>query len=133
MVFSESKLKSCSLHRWVLIWFNGHAFPWNRTKIQPVNQKRYSIRKEDKAIHAIRTSPRGISVKNHELLYLSTADVEKVGLPMKSIVDAVEDVFREKGEGRTEMPPKPGIHPVKDSFIHAMPAYVASMRAAGMK
>jgi len=52
---------------------------------------------------------------------------------MKSIVKAVEDVFLEKGEGRTEMPPKPGIHPMKDSFIHAMPAYVASMKAAGMK
>jgi len=72
-------------------------------------------------------------VKSHELLYLSTADVEKVDLPMKIIVKAVEDVFREKGEGRTEMPPKPGIHPVKDSFIHAMPAYVATMKAAGMK
>jgi ornithine cyclodeaminase/alanine dehydrogenase len=31
------------------------------------------------------------------------------------------------------MPPKPGIHPVKDSFIHAMPAYVAAMKAAGVK
>ena len=72
-------------------------------------------------------------MKSHELLYLSTADVEKVDLPMKIIVKAVEDVFREKGEGRTEMPPKPGIHPVKDSFIHAMPAYVATMKAAGMK
>jgi len=75
----------------------------------------------------------GITVKRRELLYLSTEDVERVGLPMKDIVRAVEDVFREKGEGRTEMPPKPGIHPVKDSFIHAMPAYVPSMKAAGMK
>ena len=72
-------------------------------------------------------------MKSHELLYLSTADVESVNLPMKSIVKAVEDVFREKGRGRTEMPPKPGIHTMKDSFIHAMPAYVASMEAAGMK
>jgi ornithine cyclodeaminase/alanine dehydrogenase-like protein (mu-crystallin family) len=72
-------------------------------------------------------------MKSNELLYLSNADVESVGLPMKSIVKAVEDVFREKGEGRTEMPPKPGIHTMEDSFIHAMPAYVASMKAAGMK
>jgi len=70
---------------------------------------------------------------NHELLYLSRENVEQVGLPMKSIVKVVEDVFREKGEGRTEMPPKPGIHPAEDSFIHAMPAYVATMKAAGMK
>lgn len=69
----------------------------------------------------------------HELLYLSRQDVEAVGLPMEEVVDAVEAVFREKGEGRVEMPPKPGIHPVQDSFIHAMPAYVPGMRAAGMK
>jgi len=68
-----------------------------------------------------------------EVLYLSRGDVEKVGLPMAGVVEAVEAVFREKGEGRIEMPPKPGIHPVVDSFIHAMPAYVPGMGAAGMK
>ncbi len=68
-----------------------------------------------------------------EFLYLSRQDVESVGLPMAGVIEAVETVFREKGEGRTEMPPKPGIHPVADSFIHAMPAYVPGMEAAGMK
>ncbi len=68
-----------------------------------------------------------------EVLYLSREDVESVGLPMAGVIDAVEAVFREKGEGNVEMPPKPGIHPVADSFIHAMPAYVPGMQAAGMK
>jgi ornithine cyclodeaminase/alanine dehydrogenase len=68
-----------------------------------------------------------------ELLYLSRADVEKVGLPMAEIIAAVEEVFREKGEGRVEMPPKPGIHPAPDAFLHAMPALVASAGAAGIK
>ncbi len=68
-----------------------------------------------------------------EVLYLSRDDVESVGLEMAVVVDAVESVFREKGEGRLEMPPKPGIHPVQDSFIHAMPAYVPGMGAAGVK
>jgi ornithine cyclodeaminase/alanine dehydrogenase len=68
-----------------------------------------------------------------EVLYLSRGDVEAAGLEMSVVVDAVEAVFREKGEGRVEMPPKPGIHPVQDSFIHAMPAYVPGMRAAGVK
>jgi ornithine cyclodeaminase/alanine dehydrogenase len=31
------------------------------------------------------------------------------------------------------MPPKPGIHPREDAFIHAMPALLRGMRAAGMK
>lgn len=68
-----------------------------------------------------------------ELLYLSRADVEKVGLPMPEIIAAVEAVFREKGEGRVEMPAKIGIHPTPDDFLHAMPAYVASPRTAGIK
>lgn len=31
------------------------------------------------------------------------------------------------------MPPKPGIHPRPDAFIHAMPAYIPSAEAAGVK
>jgi len=31
------------------------------------------------------------------------------------------------------MPPKPGIHPRPDAFIHAMPAYVKEIEAAGLK
>jgi ornithine cyclodeaminase/alanine dehydrogenase len=68
-----------------------------------------------------------------ELLYLSRAEVEKVNLPMAEIIAAVEAVFREKGEGRVEMPAKIGIHPAPDDFLHAMPAYVASPSAAGIK
>jgi ornithine cyclodeaminase/alanine dehydrogenase len=52
---------------------------------------------------------------------------------MAEIIAALNDMFREKGEGRVEMPPKPGIHTRKDAFIHAMPAYIPSMKAAGMK
>jgi len=68
-----------------------------------------------------------------ELLFLSRKDVEDVGLTMKEIIDAVEDVFREKGLGRVEMPPKPGIHPKGDAFIHAMPAYIPRLKSAGIK
>ncbi len=68
-----------------------------------------------------------------ELLYLSTKDVERVGLPIADVIDAVEASFAEKGRGGAEMPPKPGIHPMQDAFIHAMPAYLRSTRVAGMK
>jgi len=68
-----------------------------------------------------------------KMLYLSREDVERVGLPMAKIIDALDNMFREKGEGRVEMPPKPGIHTSKDAFIHAMPAYIPSLKAAGMK
>lgn len=68
-----------------------------------------------------------------QLRYLSYDDVSSVGMTMGEVIQAVEDVFREKGEGRVEMPPKPGIHTMPDAFIHAMPAYVPSIKAAGMK
>jgi len=67
------------------------------------------------------------------VLYLSTKDIEEVSLSMAEIIDVVEKAFREKGEGRVEMPPKPGIHPKADAFIHAMPAFIPKMKAAGMK
>ncbi len=67
------------------------------------------------------------------VLYLSRKDVEKVNISMPDIIDALNKMFREKGEGRVEMPPKPGTHTRPDAFIHAMPAYIPVMNAAGVK
>lgn len=66
-------------------------------------------------------------------LYLSRQDVEALNLPMAEIIAALDAMFKEKGAGQTEMPPKPGIHTRPDAFIHAMPAYIPSLAAAGMK
>jgi len=68
-----------------------------------------------------------------ELLYLSRADVEAVALDMPAMIGLLETAFREKGEGRVEMPPKPGIHTQPDAFIHAMPAHIPGLHAAGIK
>lgn len=70
--------------------------------------------------------------ENH-ILYLSRADVERVDLPMKEIIALLERAFVEKGNGRVEMPPKPGIHTMPDAFVHAMPAFIRSMQSAGIK
>lgn len=71
---------------------------------------------------------------SNQLLYLSREDVIKTGITMADIIDALEVAFREKGEGHTEMPPKPGIHPGgDDNFIHAMPAYIPALKSAGIK
>jgi ornithine cyclodeaminase/alanine dehydrogenase len=67
------------------------------------------------------------------MLYLSKKDVEKVDLPMAEIIRALDQGFKEKGAGKVEMPPKPGIHTMPDAFIHAMPASVPSVGAAGCK
>jgi len=72
-------------------------------------------------------------VKTQKLLYLSKKDVEKVDLSMKEIIEALDEAFKEKGLGKIEMPPKPGIHTMPEAFIHAMPAYIPSVGSAGIK
>ena len=72
-------------------------------------------------------------MKSNEFLYLSRSDVESVDISMSKIIDSLESMFKEKGEGRVEMPPKPGIHTRNDAFIHAMPAFIPSLQSAGMK
>lgn len=68
-----------------------------------------------------------------EILYLSLKDVQSLNISMGQIVGWVEEALRLKGLGKTEMPPKPGIHTRPDAFIHAMPAYLPDLKAAGMK
>ncbi len=69
----------------------------------------------------------------NQVLYLSQADVEATGVTMREVLDALLDAFAAKGRGEVEMPPKPGIHPAPDAFIHAMPAYIPALRSAGLK
>jgi ornithine cyclodeaminase/alanine dehydrogenase len=69
----------------------------------------------------------------NKILYLSRADVEKTALDMPTILKLLEEAFGEKGRGKVEMPPKPGIHTMPDAFIHAMPAYIPSLKSAGIK
>ena len=71
--------------------------------------------------------------RGRQLLYLSKAQIEALHFSADDVRDAVEAAFLEKAGGRVEMPPKPGIHPSPDAFIHAMPAYLAGMGVAGMK
>lgn len=70
---------------------------------------------------------------SRQILYLTDADVANVGLDVSALIGLLETAFREKGEGRVEMPPKPGIHTQPDAFIHAMPAYIPAMKSAGVK
>jgi ornithine cyclodeaminase/alanine dehydrogenase-like protein (mu-crystallin family) len=67
-------------------------------------------------------------------IYLSRAAVESLNIPMSRVIDVVEEGFRRKGLGETEMPPKTPIHPSSDrNFLHAMPAYVRGVEAASVK
>lgn len=69
----------------------------------------------------------------HDLIYLTRSDVEGLLPDWHSRIDLVEATYVAMSNGEVEMPPKPGIHPRKDAFIHAMPAYLAGSDVAAMK
>ena len=69
-----------------------------------------------------------------EILYLNRRDVEFLNISYPEVINAVELSFKLKGEGKVELPPKPGVHPRPNSFIHAMPAYIGGeVDVAGVK
>ena len=65
--------------------------------------------------------------------YLSRDDVVAVGLSIAETISIIEESFRAHGLDQFENPPKPGVHPQNDAFIHAMPAYLPEKPAAGVK
>jgi alanine dehydrogenase len=67
------------------------------------------------------------------LLYLTREEVGTLLPEIPQQLDLVEETYRAVGAGRVELPPKPGIHPRPDSFIHAMPAYLRDEDVAALK
>jgi alanine dehydrogenase len=66
-------------------------------------------------------------------LYLSRAEVRELLPPLDEQLDLVERTYEAVTGGRVELPPKPGVHPRPDSFIHAMPAYLRDEDVAALK
>ncbi len=75
----------------------------------------------------------GFRSGKNEILYLPASGVDAAGVTMHEVICEVENAFREKGNSRVEMPPKPGLHPAPDSFIHAMPGYIPALNSMGIK
>jgi ornithine cyclodeaminase/alanine dehydrogenase len=67
------------------------------------------------------------------ILYLTRADVRGLMPGFAEQVDLVAATYRSMAAGRVELPPKPGVHPRQDAFIHAMPAYLADSDVAAIK
>ncbi len=66
-------------------------------------------------------------------LYLTQEEVKSV-LDMGSTIEAVENGFRQMGEGNIEMPPRVYLHFEKyNGVLIAMPAYMPALDAAGLK
>ena len=67
------------------------------------------------------------------LLFLSRSDVAGLLPEVDEQLDLVEHTYRSLAAGRVELPPKPGVHPRKDSFLHAMPAYLRDEDVVALK
>ncbi len=68
-----------------------------------------------------------------ELLYLSQQDIVQIGLSAPQMLELTTEVLHDKQAGRTEMPPKLGVHPRPQSFLHAMPGYLERLDSVGLK
>ncbi len=67
------------------------------------------------------------------LLYVSRDEVARLLPPIPEQLDLVEATYRSLAAGRVELPPKPGVHPRNDSFLHAMPAYLEDEDVVALK
>jgi ornithine cyclodeaminase/alanine dehydrogenase len=68
-----------------------------------------------------------------ELTFLSRREVTALLPPLAEQIDLVESTYLALADGRVELPPKPGIHPRENAFIHAMPAYLLDEDVAALK
>jgi ornithine cyclodeaminase/alanine dehydrogenase len=68
-----------------------------------------------------------------EVLFLTSADVTGLGITMPEVLGVIELTLNEHGKGQVQMPPKGRIVPRANSEIEAMPAFIPSQGALGMK
>lgn len=70
----------------------------------------------------------------YDVRFISEADVISMGISMKEVLEAVEAGWKKRGEGLVELPPKIGVHPRHDAYMHAMPCWVGGdVDMAGIK
>ena len=70
---------------------------------------------------------------NQELLYLTRQDVLDLHLTDDEITEMTKEGMIAYSTGNAEMPAKIGIHPLKDTLMHAMPANMKTLSSAGIK
>jgi len=69
-----------------------------------------------------------------DILYLNRSQIESMRIPVKEVIEAVEEGFTLKGEGMVQLPRKPEVHPREDCYIHAMPSFISGIAdTAGIK
>ncbi len=71
--------------------------------------------------------------RGKEILYLTRGDIENMGYTQEEIITLVRTALTEHGKKKVEMPAKIAIHPISNTFHHAMPAFVPAVGASGIK
>lgn len=82
---------------------------------------------------AVASATAGAVAASDPIRYLSRAQCAQVRPSFARGVQLVRETLIAAAEGAVELPPKPGVHPRPDAFIHAMPVYVGSTDATGVK
>ncbi|MDR2072995.1 MAG: ornithine cyclodeaminase family protein [Spirochaetaceae bacterium] len=85
------------------------------------------------AAEAYRNEVQKKLVVGHELLYLSQDDVKRIPVTPAEILDRTEKALIAYSAKKVDMPSKIALHPITDTFFHAMPAYVPEEFAVGIK
>ena len=70
---------------------------------------------------------------NKELLYLTENDVRSLKLTDDEVMDMTKKAMISYSTKKSEMPAKIGIHPLKDTLMHAMPAAMPEYSSCGIK
>lgn len=68
-----------------------------------------------------------------EIIYLTKQEVIETDLTIENILGLTRNALLAHGTKNYEMPAKIGVHPYQEVFYHAMPAYVPSQSAVGLK
>jgi len=72
-------------------------------------------------------------VRGKEILYITRSQIEGMGYTQVDIMKLVRQALAEHGKKMVEMPAKTAIHPIYNTFHHAMPALVPAAEASGIK
>jgi len=71
--------------------------------------------------------------RGKEILYINRHEIEGMNYTRAEITELVRIALVEHGRKKVEMPPTTGIHPIRNTLHHAMPAFVPAANASGMK
>jgi ornithine cyclodeaminase/alanine dehydrogenase len=68
-----------------------------------------------------------------EILYITRQECISTEISLDRILELTKDALVAHGRKKYEMPAKIGVHPFPEVFFHAMPAYVPTKNAIGIK